>query len=126
MKHVFFILFFVAVNGYAVGSRKAYPINGAVTTIPTAASTSDAASLIVSNTASVLQACVFNGTASRINVNVEDGSSTSAPTEADAVIAPSTGRCFDGYHIGAAIYQWSATGSTITSGVVDWDVQKRF
>lgn len=125
MKHVFFILVLMAGNAYAVGSRVGDFINGASNTIPTSAAANDAGSLMRSLTTAVDEIVCYNGTAGRVNLNVEDGSASSAPTEADYTMPAGTGITIK-EKIGAAIYIWSATGSTITSGVVDCMIKYKF
>lgn len=118
MKHVFLILMAFASTGYAVGARVSVKVDAASNTIPTSAATGDAGSKMTNITrAAVDEITCYNGTASAVAINVEDGSSASAPTEADYTMAASTGITFKG-HIGAALYIWSDSGSTISSGVV--------
>lgn len=122
MKRVFLTLFLLATNAYAVGFRVGDSINAASATIPTAASAVDTGSLMATLTRAVESISCYNGTSVRVSVNVEDGTSASAPTEADYTMAAGTGVTFD-KNIGAAIYIWSASGSTISSGVVDCTIK---
>lgn len=125
MRILFLLGLVLSINGYAVGSRVGDSINGASATIPTAAATDNLGSLMRTLTTAVESIVCYNGTAGRVNINVEDGSTTVAPTEADYTMPAGTGVTFDG-KLGGAIYIWSATGSTITSGVVDCMIKYKF
>lgn len=115
MKHIFLALFLIGMNAYAVGKRVNYTIVSSSNNIPTSAD-STAGSKVVVLTAAVEEIKCYNGTATPIYINVEDGTSASAPSEADDVIAASNGMIYTN-KIGGAVYIWS-TGSAISSGSV--------
>lgn len=115
----FILALIICANAFAVEGSFYITASGG-SPIPTAYSTSNTQSKVMTGLRFVKQCCVKNGTDSAIAINVKNGDSSTAPSadnSSERYISANDALCIQGV-ISSRMYIRSKSGSTITSGVV--------
>jgi hypothetical protein len=127
MRNILFFLF-LACGIAQAGVLKSFSVDTSSTSLATSYGTG-ASSLVVSGQTGARYVCVTNGASVTIAVNIDTFSATSAPSSPGTqnwYIPAGAGRCTDA-HPETALYVYlrSASGSTISTGVITGEVWDR-